>query len=119
MKVLKRTPRTDLMLDGILIRMSELLSPVAEELGVPTFKADEALTTFARLSARVAFDTGEIDFSPVEPGDGADQIHAKFNVYLDTECMETVIKALAAVSESDRPAEPMSAPAPPEGAKGN
>lgn len=117
MKVLKRTPRTDLRYQGFLRKMVPVLARVAEDNGVPQEAADDALESFAWLSARVEFEKGEVDFPLALPSDTPEQIEASFNQYLDTEHMDRVTAARAAIRESDRPTSPASAPAPPEDAE--
>jgi hypothetical protein len=109
MEIKRRTPRTDLVLSGILVKMGELLKPLAEELGAPEYSVDEALTAFARISVRASFDK-DVDFDLIQPGDGVEQIRAKFSAYLDTQHMGAVQAALLAIHEMDRPVNPDTAP---------
>lgn len=118
MEIKKRTPRTDLQLSGILYKMGALTKPIVEELGSVEYLVDESLTAYARISARASFGKDEIDFDLIQPGDGEEQIRAKYEKYLDTQCMGSIEAALMAIYEMDRPVDPVTAPTPPEGAEG-
>lgn len=118
MEINRRTPRTDLQLNAILVKMGELLKPLAQEIGATEYRIDEALTAYARISVRVSFGKDEIDFDLIQPGDSGEVIRARFDKYLDTQCVETVESALMALSEMDRPADQATAPTLPEGAAG-
>lgn len=118
MEIKRRTPRTDLQLNAILVKMGELLKPLAQEIGASEHRIDEALTSYARISVRVSFGKDELDFDLIQPGDSTEVIKGRFDAYLDTQCVETVEVALRALSEMDRPADQATAPIPPEGAAG-
>jgi len=110
MKILKRTPRTDLRYHGFMRKMGAILNQVAEENGVPKEAADDALEAFAWVSARVEFEVGEVDFELAQTSDTSEKIHDKFQKYLDTERMDQVTAARTGIRESDRPANPVTAP---------
>lgn len=118
MKVLNRTPRTDLRYGGYLRKMAAILEQVAQENGTPIEAADDALEGFAWLSSRVEFETGEVDFDLARTTDTAEEIKVKFDKYLDTESMRQVNAARVAIREKDRPADPVNAPVPPKDAEG-
>lgn len=106
MKVSKRTPRTDMYRDAIHDRMASFHQKLSEELNVPLAILDTSLVDFARLSSRVAFDNGEVDFELASAGDNDQQIAEKFIRYLDSQCIEVVDQAEQAIRAKDRPAHP-------------
>lgn len=118
MEIKKRTPRTDLQLNAILVKMGELLEPLSLETGATKYSIDEALTAYARISVRASFGKDELDFELIQPGDSVEVIGARFDKYLDTQCVETVEAALKALFEMDRPADQATAPTLPEGTAG-
>lgn len=118
MEIKKRTPRTDLQLNAILVKMGELLRPLAQEIGAAEHRVDEALTAYARISVRASFGKDELDFDLIQPGDSAEVIRDRFDRYLDTQCVEIVDAALMALSEMDRPADQATAPTLLDGAAG-
>lgn len=117
MKVLKRTPRTELAHKTILTRMSEVFEQVVEELGAPRHLVDEAMSQLALVSARVEFEKDEVDFQNVLPTDGAETVLSKWAKYLDTERIDRMEQALQMIRNADRPVEAATAPVPPRDAE--
>lgn len=114
MRVLKRTPRTDLINRALLAKMGGFYERLASELGLEKYLVDEALTRYARLSTRIAFEDGEVDFAPIVPGDSEQIITQKFMAYLDSACIEKIEAAANAILEHDAPIDRALAPTPPE-----
>lgn len=120
MKVIRRTPRTNLTFRALVMRMGTFYEQLASELGLEPLLVDEELTRFARLSVRVIFEEGESDFALAQMGDGPDTILSKFAAYLDTQCIEQVDQAFQAIRAHDNPTDPALAPTPlPESAEKN
>lgn len=107
MQISKRTPRTDMHRDAIHDRMASFHQRLAEELGVPVAVLDTALVDFARLSARVTFEEGEVDFALATAGDTDGQITEKFIRYLDSQCIESIDQAEQGIQRKDRPLNPL------------
>lgn len=107
MQISKRTPRTDMYQDAIHDRMASFHEQVAESEGVPIGVLDTYLVRFARLSARVVFEDGEIDFAQATPRDTDSQIAKKFQVFLDSECGDIIAQAEQKVRDQDRPTNPL------------
>jgi len=114
MKVLKRTPKTELIQRMIGTKALDIIPSVAEKLEFPERDVEYELMGLVILSARVGFDDGELDFSPVTVSDTADQIADKFIRYLNSERIDTLDKAKAQLYETDRPDDPALTPAKPE-----
>lgn len=114
MKVLRRTPRTDLTNRALLAKMGHFYEQLASELGLEKYLIDEALTRFAWLSTRTTYEDGEIDFALVVPGDSEKIIVEKFMVYLDSACIDVIEAAARAISEHDTPSDKALAPVLPE-----
>lgn len=116
MEIKRRTPRTDMFRDAINDKMATFHEQLAEELGVKVSVLDNALLDFSRISSRITFADGEVDFATAQPGDSTDQLIQKFTAYLDSQCIEVIEAAQAKVIEQDRPPHPLSAPEAPAGA---
>lgn len=110
METLKRTPRTELVYRALLVKMSEVLDETAVEIGVDQRLVDDAMEIFAWISARSAFDPGEVDFELAKPSDTPDEIKTKFLIYMDTACIEKIEAAKSKLREMDRPVDPDIAP---------
>ena len=120
MEVSRRTPRSDMTFQQMLTRMGRFLDKLATEMALEPLILDEALTRYARLSTRVVFGEGEVDFALAQATDGEDTILSKFMGYLDTQCIERIDQALREIRETDRPADVALAPdAPPKDAPKN
>lgn len=119
MKVIRRTPRSDLFYQQVLNKMGRFLTQLASEMGLEPYVLDESLTRFARLSNRVTFGEGEVDFALAQAGDSEDTILAKFVGYLDSQCVEVIDSAFREIREADRPHEAALAPTLPESAPKN
>lgn len=115
MEILKRTPRTDMNGDAIRDKMATFHEKLAEELGIPVNIVDGYLVDFARLSSRVIFESGEIDFALANARDTAQQIAENFIHFIDTSCMETVEMAEKAIADRDRPVNALHPTNKPEG----
>jgi hypothetical protein len=112
MNIQRRTPRTDMAKQSIVLRMTDFYEELAREEGVPTDVLDMALTAFAELSVRVDFSGESVDFELARPTDMASEIRTKFVAYLDTAHMDIVQRARIEIARTDLPAADFSAPAP-------
>lgn len=110
MQIKNRTPRTEMEYDIILSKMGELLTEIAKSLDAQEFWVDRTMTQYARLSSRVEFTEGEVDFSPVHAADSPAVIREKFESYLDSAALETVELALTMLLAHDAPSELATAP---------
>lgn len=110
MQVRKRTPRTEMEFDVIASKMSDGLSAIAKDLDAQEFYIDRVMTQYARLSNRVIFAAGEVDFEIALPSDSPSQIQTKFEAYLDSDQLDVIEEALNLILEADMPANPITAP---------
>jgi hypothetical protein len=114
MKVGKRTPRTQMHHDALVIKATEFYEELAEQEGVTVEALDSALTRFCRLSSRVVFKK-KLDFELATMADTPDQIREKFVAYLDTEHMEVIDEATRLMVEQSVTPDPATGPVkPPE-----
>lgn len=113
MQIKHRTPRTDMQYDSIIRKMAEILDEMIEREGVASNIADRHLTRFAELSCRIDANGDKLDFEFAAFTDEPAVIKDKFLAYLDSECVEWIDQARRAIFESDKPSDPVTAPAPP------
>lgn len=130
MKIVKRTPRTDIQEDAILRnaylprkgkgdrkkgdKEDGLIDAIAAELTVDEDMAFIALSNFIALSTRVVWEDGEIDFEPLTPMDDAATIREKFFDYLESSRQELLRAVLSELRDLDSPADEAAAPEPPD-----
>lgn len=114
MKILKRTPRTDMHLRSLARKCISLPTELAQQMGVEEKAVDEELYSFLRLSIRVQPDKDEFDFAFAQGADAAETIAEKFIRYLDTQCVDRVDEAWIEMGKIDAPSDPATAPTPPE-----
>lgn len=110
MEILKRTPRTDLVTNALIVKFADILEPLSEELNVPKDYVDQGLWQYMQLCTRVRFEKDEVDFEIVDPTDTPEQAAQKFIKYLDSDCIGQVDEARRRIAERDRPADIATAP---------
>lgn len=115
MQIRKRTPRTEMEFDVIASKMGDHMRDIASELDAQEFYVDRVMTQFVRLSNRVVFEEGEVDFEIASPDDPPAVICGKFDRYLDSEHLDKIEEALTLILETDMPHDPVTAPTPPVG----
>jgi phenylpropionate dioxygenase-like ring-hydroxylating dioxygenase large terminal subunit len=117
MKVTRRTPRSQLTGGVILLKGEELAEGLIEEVGLDQSYIQLAWNRFTKLSTRVIFADGEIDFDLARGNDTLQQLHDKFMAYLNSECLEMIEAAQNELTEMDKPYDEALAPEePPEDA---
>lgn len=114
MELSKRTPRTELLLNTLAVKISPLLDDLIQQ-GYDRHYADAELTRFILLSARARFERGEVDFDTAQIADDLDSLKEKFFAYWETTCMDSVSSAIKRLDEMDAPHDPTTAPRAPTG----
>lgn len=114
MELSRRTPRTELLLNTLAVKISPLLDELIEQ-GYNKTYADAELTRFILLSSRTTPSNGELDFDLAQIADTHETLRQKFFAYWETECMAVVTHALQQLDQMDLPYNPTNAPTPPEG----
>lgn len=114
MKILKRTPRIDMVQRVIAKRCEAIVPQLADELGFPKEEIDLELFNLTTVSTRAEWGKGEIDFGVLGPADGESAIAEKFVAYLNTNCYEALQEFWKVYLATDRPFETVSAPTPPK-----
>lgn len=119
MKVLKRTPRTEMILSGLIVKVGPLTEQLAKEIGVTVQDVDREMWRFVELASRARAEVDEVDFNLPTPTDAPEEIATKFIAYLDSQCIEVLDAAFRDLHEMDRPIDPAKAPVLPKGADPN
>lgn len=114
MQLSRRTPRTELLLNTLAVKISPLLDDLIAQ-GYNKTYADAELTRFILLSSRADPSEGELDFDLAQISDSQEVLRGKFFAYWETECMATVTHALQQLDQMDLPYNPTTAPTPPTG----
>lgn len=114
MRILDKTPLTEMKHHTILDKMREFYQDLASELGVTEEAIDTELSRYAAMSSRCQFDKDEVDFPLADFRGTADQIRTSFMEYTQTKCIKQVESALLGIIRADRPlVDPAFAPEPP------
>ena len=98
---------------AIKLTMGEINTMLAGKHNVSQGALNIEMADFAKLSARVSFGKNEIDFELIDGNDTPETIEAKFEAYLDTECMDKILEAREALRIADSPSDIALAPEPP------
>lgn len=114
MKVHKRTPRTEMVLKTLIVRAGDLVQRLAAEMEVPAEAVDQEFFQFLRLSSRVQFENGEVDFMLAKATDTTEQLAERFIRYLDSGQINVIQAAWNDIYEMDMPADPVTGPAVPD-----
>lgn len=117
MKVLKRTPRTEMRYEALIRKVLQFFDEMVEGSGEEATTMDLAVTHFARLSSRIE-PNGKSKIGLAAPGDDPETIRAKFENFLDADWGE-VEEMTRAIRNHDAPADPATAPEPPEESEKN
>jgi hypothetical protein len=117
MKVKRKTPRTEMVYHAIIRKLASFYRTMAIDEGVPSDILDIQLTQYAVLCARVEFEEGEVDFNLSSPRDDEGAIQAEIEKYMDTQHIEKIVEALAAIRKEDRPVDDVTAPDAPDDKK--
>lgn len=112
MEVKRKTPRTEMVYNSLVIKMSEIFESVAEDLGLSPLAVDKEMARFAALSARLT--AIDCDFELADVGDEEDALRAKFLKYVETEDYLKVEDIFAQIAAMDRPVSKISGPEEPE-----
>jgi hypothetical protein len=94
--------------NALYLHLGAFYETLAEEMGIPVPVMDNAMTSYARLSARGSIEA--LDFELPVPTDNEAQLRAKFAAYLDTRFYALVEEALKAREQLDAPVNPVTAP---------
>lgn len=106
MKIVVKSPRTEMFYTSITSKMVGFFEALAEELNYTIPAVDEQLSQFASISARAVPESGEFDFELAMPSDTSQQIRAKFMKYIDTSCYGNVETAMRRIVQLDLPLTP-------------
>ena len=113
MKVSKRTPRTRMHYDALLIKAAGFYEELAEQEGVDAEAMNSELTRFCRISSRVELGKEKVDFELATFSDTPDRIRDKFVAYLDTEHMDVIDEATRLMVEQSVAPDPATGPVKP------
>lgn len=114
MKVSRRKPITDMRAESMAGEIVPRIDDLAKELGVKNWVVDAALWRFIQMATRVEFEAGEVDFELPLGSDDVETIAAKFVRFVGSECQEQIEAAHRAITELDKPHDPVSGPVPPK-----
>lgn len=106
MKILPKTPRTEMAHTAIINKMGEVFESLGTELGYGSQAVDMQMSRLATISARVVFGKDEVDFSVIEFTDSPETIKTKFLKYIDTTCYRVMDEALRQIAAMDLPMTP-------------
>lgn len=113
MKVVKRTPLSELQAKLLWRRTKALADDLATALEVPSADIEREMDSFIYLSANIEFEAGEIEWEPARALDDDPALAAKFLRYMASD-ITPINAASALVMERDRPHDEALAPTPPD-----
>lgn len=113
--VKRRTPRTDIVFRGILLKLAPHLEALATDYDASINDIDLVMYEYAMMCARCNVDGVEF---PIATGRmPEDEILNLFKAWMETDYMDIVLFTRHAISELDAPASDVTAPNPPSNAK--
>lgn len=118
MKVVKRTPRSEIVARILWKRVEGLAPQLAEALDLPVEAVQTALNTYVYIITNVEFEQSDIAWQPACATDDEAVIAAKFLEYMGAD-LEPIDRATALVQARDRPFDAATAPETPEGTEKN
>lgn len=115
-QVCPRTPRTDMTLRAVLVKLSTSIKTLAKEYDVTDGDIDIAVYEYAVMCSRAKL-VGQADFSLPGARDDEDHALTQFKSYLNTDYMGLVNAITDAIRKQDAPSDSVTAPTPPEDSK--
>lgn len=102
-EVNRRTLRTDMKQNAIVIKLGEYIHEEAANEGVDPVVVDLEMVKYAKICARVTVSAEQLDFELSTPQESAAQVRANFHTFLETAQVEDVDEIVAAIAAADRP----------------
>lgn len=112
MKVIKRTPRSEMVSRVLWKRIDGLAPELAEVLGAPLDAVETALNTYIYIVTNVEFENGDIDWHPACASDDIPTLVTKFLAYMDAD-VAPIERASGMIQLRDQPSDQALAPEPP------
>lgn len=110
LKVLPFTPRLRLKLRTLLRKGFAWYSELSSEEGLTEDEFAEGFDNYAMMSVRVIGLNGDAGFELASSEDSSEQLKDKFMSYLETENIQLIRDLENRILESDKPANPETAP---------
>lgn len=102
--VIRRTLRTDMRMNAIIIKMGEFIHDEAALEGVDAVVVDIEMAKYAKICTRIDEGAGQLDFRFATPQDSPAEVRVMFNEFLATKQVDDVDAMVAAINAADRPA---------------